>query len=110
MPKTELGANSYDAQIVVTQTNASSKVTILSGYWSPTASSEMIIETILVITYPDGSRQQQLIKARGVAHNSTIFCEGVAPAVGNAGSSAIRALVERITLTVKLLLAQNVPS
>ena len=103
----ELGSKGYDAQISLTQTNASSTIRIDTGYFTGIANAEMIIEAILVVSFPDGTRHQQSIKARGMAQNRTFTCNDVDPAIGNSGAAAIKALVERIAITIKLLLAQK---
>lgn len=104
----DLASKGYAAQIMVSQSNGSSQTRAISHFFGGEAVSETSLDGILVISYPDGTRQQQAIAGKGTSNQETYTCSGVEPAVVNAGATAVKDIAERTITTVKLLLAQKV--
>jgi len=109
LPGTELVKRGYDAEIGVTQSNASIRMGVVSHFLTGEAISETSLDGILTISYPDGSLQQQPIHGQSTAKQEGFTCGDVGPAVANSGASAVRDIVERTTTATKLLLVQRSP-
>lgn len=108
LPAPELVKLGYDGQIAVTPSNASTKMGVMSRFFSADAVSETSLDGILVVSFPDGTLQQEAVRGRGVSQKGVFTCGDIPPAIGDAGALAVQDIVQRTTTTIKLLLAQKV--
>lgn len=102
----ELQSKGYDAEIGITPFSAASQIQFTPGSFSGDASSQTKLEAILTIAYKDGKREQQSVSGVGTANAASVSCSNVS-AVEQSSSVAIQDIVQRATLTTKLLLSQS---
>lgn len=103
----EIAQNGYDGVLVFTQSNAAAVATVNSGFFTGETNAETKLDMILVIQYPNGQKDQQLLSASGSATQSIFTCDGVADTVAASGGVAVQNLVRSAVVTAKLLLAQS---
>jgi hypothetical protein len=104
----EISAGGYDASIVVTQFNATSKFGIAKEFFSASANSATNLQVVLVVTWPDGRSQQEVISGQGSSSGSAgMFCESIGNRVSESAANAIQDVVRQTIVTTKLLLAQG---
>jgi hypothetical protein len=105
-PADQMRERGYDAELGLTQSNASSRLTISPKFWTAAATAETKLEGILTIQYPDGTRQQEPLQGQGSTTNDVSSCGDVKP-IEQSSALAIKDLVQRAVITTKLLLAQK---
>jgi hypothetical protein len=105
MPKpAELMSGGYSAGIVLTQLSAATRFDATGG----TAVVTTDLEAILIVTWPDGRRQQQIIAAHETRAGSAGFaCGKIGDRVSESTSYALQSLIQKAVVTIKLLLAQS---
>lgn len=108
-PKTEeLIEGKYSASIVVSQLNASSTFTVIPEFFTASATSSTDLQSVIVITWPNGQSQQNMVAGHGTAKGSAgLACGSIGDTVGQSSAEALKDLIRQTVVTIKLLLAQN---
>lgn len=103
----ELKSESYDAIIILTQSNAKSEMAILPKLFVSEAITETSIDLVMVVNWADGRMIQESVGGRGRSIRNVLGCEQAADVVGQSAGFAIRDLVKDMIVTLKLHLAQR---
>lgn len=107
VPASELKTKQYAAEIGVMQSNATSQVQFVAGFFSGTATSTTKLDAILTITYPNGEQKQEPVEGQGIASGDVFGCGDAADAIGQSSAAAIIDLAQKSVITTKLILAQR---
>ncbi|HZH28883.1 MAG TPA: hypothetical protein VEY95_17045 [Azospirillaceae bacterium] len=105
----DISAGGYAAFVSFTQSNATSRVTVVPRmFFGADSVSETTLEGIMVVQLPDGTREQQPIVGRGTSTKPLFSCGDAVESVGASAAAALQELLRNAATSTKLILAQRV--